>query len=107
MRTLRDASFQVEGPRLFGALPRALRNLEATYPTFKAHLDVFLANVPDQPATSGGPDPGALDRMTIPSNSIKHWARMLGPEAWEALPLPSLGLRLHGVGVNRRTSRRR
>ncbi len=85
VRSLREASFQVEGPCLFNALPRALRNLSVTLPTFKAHLDIFLGNVCDQPVTSGGPSPGALDRLGRPSNLIKAWARSMGSSDWDSL----------------------
>jgi hypothetical protein len=42
VRTLRDCSFQSEGPKLFNSLPRNLRNLESSSETFKLHLNMFL-----------------------------------------------------------------
>ena len=39
-----------EGPRLFNALPKSLRNLtNCTKQTFKQHLDQFLKTLPDEP----------------------------------------------------------
>ena len=74
VRSLKERAFQTEGPRLFNSLPLSLRNMDSSYPVFKAHLDVFLAEIPDHPAVPGN-IPEAQDVNGRPSNSIKDWMR--------------------------------
>ena len=50
VRTLKEASFPVEGSKTFNALPTNLRNFEGSLEAFKWKLDRFLSTVPDTPA---------------------------------------------------------
>jgi hypothetical protein len=77
IRSLKEAAFQTEGPRLFNSLPRDLRNISGSLLTFKSHLDSYLETVPDQPATPGLV-PGAQKLSGAPSNSVRDWARKIG-----------------------------
>ena len=50
IKSIRDGSFTVCGPRIFNSLPMHIRNLtECSIDTFKHHLDEFLAHIPDEP----------------------------------------------------------
>ena len=50
----REKSLSVHGAHLFNMLPKSLRNENSgDFPLFKNHLDIFLANIPDQPTTPG------------------------------------------------------
>ena len=77
VRTLRENSFQVHGPKLFNSLPIQVRNIsKCTVEEFKAQLDKVLEKVPDEPSLSGGYTPRASDQFTgQPSNSIIHQIR--------------------------------
>ena len=53
VQSLREASFQVHGPRLFNKLPKNIRNLtNCSVDDFKSKLDQFLENIPDEPRVS-------------------------------------------------------
>ena len=71
IQTLRENSYQVNGPRLFNCLPKQIRNKKGcSVDEFKADLDTFLEGVPDEPK-SDGYIPSACDQNTgRPSNSI-------------------------------------
>ena len=86
IRTLREKSFQVEAPRLFNSLPLELRNMDCSLATFKLHLDLYLQQLPDQPAIPGSP-PGAQDYTGNPSNSLKDWARKIADHSQLGLNL--------------------
>ena len=65
IQDLREASFQVSGPRLFNSLPKWLRNsTELCLEEFKEKLDSVLTNLADEPRVGG---PGSW-----PSNSLLH-----------------------------------
>ena len=65
VQNLREASFQVSGPRLFNSLPKWLRNkTKLTLEEFKEKLDSILTKVADEPRVGG---PGGW-----PSNSLVH-----------------------------------
>ena len=50
----RERSLGVHGAHLFNLLPKTLRNENSgDFDLFKNHLDIFLANIPDQPTTTG------------------------------------------------------
>ena len=73
IKTLRENSFQIHGPKLFNSLPIHVRNLtNCTVEEFKTHLDKVLTMVPDEPNISGCEyTPRACDMYTgKPSNSI-------------------------------------
>jgi hypothetical protein len=81
VKTLRDQSFQSEGPKLFNSLPREIRNLESTAETFKLHLDKFLESIPDHPAVPGH-IPAAQRLSGQPSNSVRDWTRRILNDSW-------------------------
>ena len=63
-KSLRDGSFQVNGPRLFNSLPIGLRNMSnCSADTFKNHLDSFLSSVPDEPSCDSL-NPSAISYVT-------------------------------------------
>ena len=82
IQTLKDHSFCTEGPRLFNALPRVIRDFTGTKEAFKRSLDVFLRQLPDQPPGPGGDIPMAMDEHGRPSNSIRSWVRALSLQDW-------------------------
>ena len=50
----RERSLAVRGAQIFNLLPANLRSLNSDHiDIFKNHLDVFLANIPDQPTMTG------------------------------------------------------
>ena len=50
VKSMRNQSFQVAGPRLFNCLPKYLRNTKnSSIEEFKEKLDAFLTRVPDEP----------------------------------------------------------
>ena len=52
VQTMRSHSFQVSGPRLFNAMPKAIRNKKnCCLEHFKLLLDTYLEMVPDEPKT--------------------------------------------------------
>lgn len=72
MKTLRDASFNVEAPKLFNAMPKIVRT-QTDFPAFKAHLDVFLNSIPDRPR--GSSEARTLTQDGQESNSLKDRTR--------------------------------
>ena len=71
IQTLRENSFQVNGPKLFNCLPKHIRNKKGcSVEEFKVALDQFLEDIPDEPK-SDGYIPTASNHVTAkPSNSI-------------------------------------
>ena len=54
MRKAREQTIAVHGARIFNLLPKHLRNNDtADFEMFKNHLDLFLAQIPDQPSAPG------------------------------------------------------
>ena len=73
IRTLRENSFQVHGPKLYNSLPIRIRNItKCSVNDFKTLLDRVLSQVPDEPNISGTQyTPRACDLFTgKPSNSV-------------------------------------
>ncbi|KAK3872353.1 hypothetical protein Pcinc_022570 [Petrolisthes cinctipes] len=67
VKTLKSNSFSIRGPALFNSLPRHLRALtKVTLDQFKARLDQFLQDLPDEPHL-----PHYYSRA--PTNSIIDW----------------------------------
>lgn len=67
VKTLRSNSFSIRGPGLFNSLPRHIRALtNVTLDQFKARLDQFLQDLPDEPQL-----PHYYSRA--PTNSIIDW----------------------------------
>ena len=64
-----ESSFPVRGPRLFNALPPDLRNFNGSTLSFKAEVDKFLQNVPDQPCMPGYQQPASsnsiIDQLAV------------------------------------------
>ena len=82
IQTMREASFQVIGPKLFNTLPKVIRDMTKCGPDeFKMELDKFLTFVPDEPKCQGL-TPVAQNPVTAQaSNSLLHqvnWARREG-----------------------------
>ena len=66
VRKARESSLGVKGARIFNLLPAELRNIDShSVDIFKAKLDIFLNNIPDQPTIAG------LGR-SAESNSLLH-----------------------------------
>ena len=79
IKTLREASFQVHGPKLFNMLPKNIRGMtKCGIADFKEQLDSFLSTIPDQPKI-GHLVPATCSLTTNqPSNSLvdqirEHW----------------------------------
>ena len=53
IKTCKDNSFFVKGPKLFNCVPQEIREFEGKLNTFKQKLDKFLRTVPDQPGSPG------------------------------------------------------
>ena len=80
VRTLREQSFQANGPKLFNSIPKKVRDLtKVSVGDFKEQLDKFLEKIPDQPNVDGL-TPTACDLYSAaPSNSIVDQARTILP----------------------------
>ena len=91
VQSLRDQSFQVQGPKLFNSLPWDLRNTtNCSLNSFKNKLDKFLAVFPDEPLTQKYYS-SPLDRISgCPSNSIVDWARLLHVPTRREIPLDDI-----------------
>jgi hypothetical protein len=78
IQTLREASFQVHGPRLFNSLPKSVRSTtNVTEEEFKSSLDKFLEKLPDEPKV-GNYVPSACNIQTAsPSKSIIDLAKTM------------------------------
>ena len=63
-KTIFDASFAVNGPKLWNTLPKNA-NSAVTLDSFKIHLGAFLESVPDCPPTTG--------YTTANANSMLNW----------------------------------
>ena len=76
IQTLREASFQIHGPRLFKSLPKSVRSMtNVTVEDFKGSLDKFLEILPDEPKVDNYV-PSACNILTAsPSNSIIDLAK--------------------------------
>jgi hypothetical protein len=76
VRTMREQSFQVNGPRLFNSIPKKIRNMtKVPVDKFKERLDKFLEMVPDEPNVVGL-TPATCNQFTAaPSNSILDQVR--------------------------------
>ena len=73
VKSLREQSFQVAGPRLFNCVPKDIRNMSnCGLEDFKLKLDQFLTKVPDEPKGEGL-IPGATNPFTgRQTNSLIH-----------------------------------
>ena len=82
VKSMRDRSFQVAGPKVFNSLPRYLRDMSGcSKESWKSALDKFLGGIPDMPLL---PDytPGLCDLHSArPSNAVTDWIPALGLNA--------------------------
>ena len=70
VRSLREQSFQISGPRLFNKIPNKIRNMtKCTEADFKEALDSFLTRIPDEPRAPGLV-PGAVTEECKMTNSL-------------------------------------
>ena len=77
IQSLRNQSFQVNGPRLFNSLPKKLRDIrKVSVDDFKEQLDKYLSALPDHPKV-GELIPHVCNQITAkPSNSIVDVANL-------------------------------
>ena len=77
VKSLREASFQVHGARLFNALPKSIRDKTSCIEIdFKEKLDGYLTNIVDKPKI-GNLVPACCDQITgAPSNSLVDQIRL-------------------------------
>ena len=82
MQTLREKSFNINGPMLFNSLPKKIRNLsKCSIEDFKTQLDMYLDKIPDQPKVTNLV-PVACNQVTAkPSNSLIDQVRRLNINA--------------------------
>ena len=71
IETLRENSFQVQGPRLFNILPAKIRNMTGcSIDDFKFALDQFLMKIPDEPNVPGANQQLAIKLQESHQNSL-------------------------------------
>ena len=76
VQTLREASFQVHGPRLFNSMPKAIRDLNRiSVDQFKYKLDIYLQSIPDEPNLHGYVPIVCNQLSGSPSNSLVDHVR--------------------------------
>ena len=64
VKRARETSLQVKGAKLFNCIPRELRDtFTGTVEAFKAGLDRWLADIPDQPTVPGRQRPAASNSL--------------------------------------------
>ena len=82
VKSLREASSQVHGARLFNALPKSIRDkTHCQEIEFKEILDCYLTKIADQPKI-GNMVPACCDQITgAPSNSLVDQIRLHRREA--------------------------
>ena len=80
-RGLREASFTIQGGRLFNSLPQSIRNYRTadggTLEEFKRTLGNYLRAIPDLPRDPGGWMQDPPDQSGHSSNSLHHWRPFL------------------------------
>ena len=76
-KQMREQSLGYHGGNMFNLLPIELRNCHDSLEIFKTKLDAFLADIPDQPLSTGlYPEP--INQTTMKhSNSLVDWIRYL------------------------------
>ena len=71
IQNIRRASFAIHRPRIFNSLPQYIRDTtKCDTNLFKAQLDKYLEQVPDQPLI-----PGYTAYRQCESNSLIDWSR--------------------------------
>ena len=77
VQSLKEQTFQVNGPKLFNSLPAYIRNTRnCPLDDFKKKLDKWLEKIPDEPSVRGL-IPGGCDAEAKASNSLLHQARRI------------------------------
>ena len=77
VKTMREQTFQVNGPKLFNSLPAKIRNMtKRSLEDFKMALDSYLTKVPDEPSVSGL-TPGGCTPEARASNSLLDQAKRI------------------------------
>ena len=84
IRTLKDKAFNTLAPKIFNALPNALREYTGSLAGFKQELDTLLASVPDTPLSDTRAT-FATDLQGAPSNGLHHWLRAMGSSSYTRL----------------------
>ena len=75
VQSLREQTFQVNGPQLFNSIPAYVRNMtKCSIDEFKMKLDKFLESIPDEP-NMRGLTPGACNMEARASNSLVDQVR--------------------------------
>ena len=74
VRTLKECSFSVSGPKLFNIMPRNVRDFNGSLHSFKNKLDKYLEVIADEPGVAGG---NSL-LIQIPLDRAR-WLSNLGP----------------------------
>ena len=83
--TLKEKSLQNEGPRIYNALPKEIREINGTFDKFKTVLDMFLNLIPDCPVLKGYTT-HTYDSKDRQSNSLPDWIRKMKLYDWKCLP---------------------
>ena len=77
-KTLRDGSFQINGPQLFNSLPAFIRNMSGCgLDDFKSSLDKLLEFIPDEPKCETLTPRGINIITARPSNSLMDQIRYM------------------------------
>ena len=88
-KTLREDFIAIEGAKVFNCIPRDIREIRTYLERFKKYLDIFLDDIPDQPAGANyTPEP--MDQRCKHSNSIRDWIPHLGLSSWSHPNLKNL-----------------
>ena len=75
VQTMREQTFQVNGPKLYNSLPAKIRNItRCSIDDFKMALDQYLETIPDEPRVSGL-TPGGCTADARASNSLLDQCR--------------------------------
>ena len=82
LRTVKDKSIFVQGPKIFNALPRCIREWEGSFDTFKIIVDCFLTLLPDRPCLTGYTSQNK-DLYRNQTNEIVHWIRNKNLSEWK------------------------
>ena len=76
VRTLREQSFQINGPKLFNSIPKKTRAItKVSVEEFKEHLDKYLQTIKDEPKVDGLSPSACNQYSAAPSNSILDQSR--------------------------------
>ena len=81
IRTIREKSIFGQGPKLFNALPKCIREWSGEFEGFKILVDCFLELIPDEPIISGYRTKNT-DLYSKETNYLTHWIRNLNLQNW-------------------------